>query len=171
VRYLPRVRGQRATVCLVLATTIAAALACFSPLGVDYSGAVPCPRPSDGSTAISCAIVSGSVVDVNGAPMDGVTGSVRFQPSCDCLSPVIKVDGAGLFSTTVFRVHAPVSGLDTTTATVVLFATDPKYPMHPTGGFYFDTARVALSFAPIGRPSMSVATRLRIPIAIPPGRS
>lgn len=156
---------------MVAASCCGALLACFSPVGADYRGAAPCPRPADGSAAISCAIVSGSVVDVNGAPMDGVSGSVRFQPTCDCLSPVIKVDAGGIFSATVFRVHAPNAGLDTTTATVVLFATDPKYPMHPTGGFYFDTARVALSFAPIGQPSMSVTTRLRIPIAIPPGRS
>lgn len=150
---------------------ILAGVACFSPVGADYSGAAPCPRPADGSNAVSCAVVSGSVVDINGAPMDGVSGSVRFQATCDCTSPVITVDGAGIFSATLFRVQPPKAGIDTSTATVVLFATDPKYPKHATGGFYFDTARVALTFAPIGHPSTAVATRLQIPIVKPPGRS
>ena len=102
--------------------------------------------------------------------MDGVSGSVRFQPACDCVSPVITVDAAGIFSATLYRVRPQASGLDTATGTVVLFASDQKYPRHFTGGFYYDTARVALTFRPIGTPPVTIAAQLHMPIPAVPGR-
>ncbi len=123
-----------------------------------------CTLPADGRGATGCAIVYGSVVDATtGQPLDGVTGSVRFPASCDCLSPVVAVDDRGVFSVTL---HRRDSAQDTVTATVALFATDAKYPKHSTGGFYFDTARVKLTFAPIGQTTVPVQTLLRIPLPV-----
>ncbi|MEO6446988.1 MAG: hypothetical protein ABIZ91_17245 [Gemmatimonadaceae bacterium] len=126
------------------------------------SGAARCTVPGDGTTATGCAIVYGSVVDAQTSrSIDGVTGSVRFPASCDCLSPVVSVDERGVFSVTVYRRAA---AHDTVTATVALFATDPKYPRHHTGGFFFDTARVFLRFAAIGQAPVPVQALLRIPL-------
>ena len=48
---------------------------------------------------------------------------------------------------------------------LVAFATDPKYPRHRTGGFYFDSATVVLHFAALGEPiTTPIEVRLRIPL-------
>lgn len=100
--------------------------------------------------------------------MSGVSGSVRFPPGCDCLSPVIVVDENGVFSVMVHRLRAAADASlpDTATGTVVLFASDARYPRHVSGGMYFDTARVALRFVPMGAPPVPVHASLRIPLPL-----
>ena len=149
-----------------VAAVTAALASCFDSAGPDYRGPALCTLPANGRSAVSCALVMGTVVDANGHPMDGVSGSVRFAASCDCLSPVITVDADGIFSAMVHRARPVEGGSDTTTATVVLFASDTKYPRHHSGGMYFDTARVALSFVPIGAPPVPATTTLRIPLPL-----
>ena len=148
---------------------MAALAACFDAAGVDHPGPAACTLPASGKNAVSCALVMGTVVDAEDRPIDGVSGSVRFQASCDCLSPVITVDENGIFSAMVHRARPGGGERDTTTATVALFASDTKYPRHVSGGMYFDTARVALTFVPIGAAPVPVTTKLRIPL--PPGGS
>lgn len=158
---------MRRRACVAILTLGAVAgVSCFEAAGPDYSGPERCTQPAGGRTAVSCTTLYGTVVDAAGQRMTGVSGSVRFPAWCDCLSPVITADSNGVFSAMVHRLRPAGTGPDTTTATVALFASDAKYPRHSTGGMYFDTARVALTFVPIGAPPTPVQAALRIPLPL-----
>jgi len=138
---------------------------CFSADGPTLSGPVRCTRPADQSASFGCAVISGNVVGPDGAGLAGVTGVVRATPQCGCRMVAIEVDSLGRFSTTVHRSEGPAQ-FSPDTATIVLYmgATDAKYPRSITGGVYFDTASVRLTYAPIGAEAGLYTLGLRIPL-------
>lgn len=135
--------------------------ACFGDSGGDSLGPVRCARPASVATANGCAVVYGAVTDARGQGMDGLEGSVRVPTNCGCLESVLSIDDRGLYSTTLYRT---AGARDTATVTVIVLATNAKYPRHVTGAPYFDTLRVLLRFAPLGGAPTPVEANLRITI-------
>lgn len=126
------------------------------------TGAAVCDDRPDDPGATACAYVYGVVVGPGGERLDGIQGELRAAAACACRTPPFTVDEQGRFSITVRR-YATLT--DTATATVVVRASDARYPRHPTGGFYFDTANVVLRFAALGAPiTTPVEVLLRIPL-------
>lgn len=149
---------RRATgYCVVLAC----ASSCISGNDPVVSGPASCGRPASIPQATGCAFLVGTVTNTRGDPLDGIEGAVRVSPSCVCREAILQIDERGIFSVTVYRTGGAI---DTATGTVVVQATAAKYPRHVTGAPYFDTTRVLMRFAPIGRAPALIETRLRIPL-------
>ena len=110
-------------------------------------------------------MIVGTVTNTRGDALDGIEGAVRVSPSCACRETVVQIDERGIFSVTLYRLGGAV---DTASGTVVVQATAAKYPRHVTGAPYFDTTRVLMRFAPLGKAPDLIQTRLRIPL---PGSS
>ena len=147
-------------------SVLVAGSACIEGAKDAVTGPALCTQPVGDAASSGCALLYGVVLGPSGQGLDGISGSVRPGAQCDCSAPVVSVDDAGRFSVTVrrfARAGAPPTS-DTGSATLVMFASAPKYPRHSTGGFYFDTARVVLRFVPIGSPPVPLEVNLRIPL-------
>jgi hypothetical protein len=118
------------------------------------SGPALCDDSEADSGAQACAIVFGVVLGPNDERLSGIQGELRAQPGCDCRTPAFYVDDAGTFSTTVRRYANGGASFatDSGAALIIVRAVDPRYPRHPTGGFYFDSATVVLHFGAVGGP-------------------
>lgn len=136
-------------------------LGCLSSEPTAVSGAARCDRPTSVAGATGCARIYGTVTSTRGIALDGIEGSVRPGPGCPCPLVTLQVDERGLFSGTIYRVGSMV---DSAAATVVVQATDAKYPRHVTGAPFFDTLAVTLRFAATGVAPEPFEVRLRIPL-------
>jgi hypothetical protein len=145
----------RALVALVALALLAPAMGCGGDSSATAnSGPAVCDDSAEDSGARACAIVFGVVRGPNDERLAGVRGELRALPGCDCRTPAFDVDDAGTFSTTVRRYAngGTAFATDSGAALIIVRAVDARYPRHPTGGFYFDSATVTLHFGAIGGP-------------------
>lgn len=147
---------------LAMSGLLPSAISCFG--AEQQFGPSACATTSRYPQATGCAVVTGKVTDVRDAVLPGIDGVVRLFDACVCSSPRLEGDDNGVFTTVVHRLPRPAGLIDTASATVVVLASDARYPRHSTGAAYFDTVRVLLRFAPIGQTPPAIDVRLRIPL-------
>ena len=161
---LCRVAGSRRHVArrFVLRLSVVALAACGGGDATVVDGACAAtPRYPD---AIGCAYLFGRITNTLGVALDSIDGLVRLPDACTCSSPRLEGDDNGVYATVVHRLPRSGGYSDTASATVVALASAPKYPRHVTGAAFFDTARVVLRFARIGKIPPPTEVDLQIPI-------